>query len=128
MQQYGAHHLCREKELAKALLQQERAVGRKGRGVAEGGPIHHHHGPPDDLDLEMEALLVRARATAAAQAAARGLDPSAVDPVVPPRPEFPPPYLMMQVRPCVADAGILQLLTRQNCSGSAKRCMLRVLA
>eukprot|EP00878_Enallax_costatus_P022608 GHUV01024000.1.p1 GENE.GHUV01024000.1~~GHUV01024000.1.p1 ORF type:complete len:306 (+),score=71.75 GHUV01024000.1:717-1634(+) len=44
----------------------------------------------------MEALLVRARATAAAQAAARGLDPSAVEPVVPPRPEFPPPYLMMQ--------------------------------
>jgi len=62
-----------------------------------GGHHHHHHGPPDDLDLEMEALLVRARATAAAQAAARGLDPSAVEPVVPPRPEFPPPYLLLQV-------------------------------
>lgn len=46
---------------------------------------------------EYEALLVRARATAAAQAAARGLDASAVEPVVPPRPEFPPPYLMLQV-------------------------------
>lgn len=46
---------------------------------------------------EYEALLVRARATAAAQAAARGLDVSAVEPVVPPRPEFPPPYLMLQV-------------------------------
>jgi hypothetical protein len=39
---------------------------------------------------------VRARATAAAQAAARGLDASAVEPVVPPRPEFPPPYLQLQ--------------------------------
>lgn len=49
------------------------------------------------LDAEYEALLVRARATAAAQAAARGLDASAVEPVVPPRPEFPPPYLLLQV-------------------------------
>jgi hypothetical protein len=47
-------------------------------------------------NAEYEALLVRARATAAAQAAARGLDASAVEPVVPPRPEFPPPYLQLQ--------------------------------
>lgn len=47
--------------------------------------------------------MIRARATAAAQAAARGLDPSAVEPVVGPPPEFPPPYLLLQVRgstPC----------------------------
>jgi hypothetical protein len=41
---------------------------------------------------------VRARATAAAQAAARGLDVSAVEPVVGPLPEFPPPYLQLQVK------------------------------
>jgi hypothetical protein len=48
-------------------------------------------------------LLVRARATAAAQAAARGLDVSAVEPVVGPPPEFPPPYLQLQVRCCFQD-------------------------
>lgn len=187
---HGAYHpglsflesaapFCREREVARAMMQQERTTTR----------ATHHHGPPDDLDLgethrgaaatkvhrvlvfpaeddldlgvtcatvlltmtkqgtnaagehmcaraqvasaaslcyfaalhahtavtqhrlnqtdpllssrvivnaEYEALLVRARATAAAQAAARGLDASAVEPVVPPQPEFPPPYLQLQ--------------------------------
>lgn len=82
----AAEEKRRGKEMARVMQQQERTTARAS----------HHHGPPDDLDLEHEALLVRARATAAAQAAARGLDVSAVEPVVPPRPEFPPPYLMLQ--------------------------------
>ncbi|KAF6264659.1 hypothetical protein COO60DRAFT_75930 [Scenedesmus sp. NREL 46B-D3] len=96
----------RGKEAARAALQQERAAGRtaRARAAGEAGSGGHHgshahahaHGPPEDCELEHEALLVRARATAAAQAAARGLDVSAVEPVVGPPPEFPPPYLQLQ--------------------------------
>ncbi|WIA12944.1 hypothetical protein OEZ85_006559 [Tetradesmus obliquus] len=93
----------REKESAKALAQQERAAGRGPRigrppmTDAAGGSHHYHgHNVPDDCELEREALLLRARASAAAQAAARGLDASAVEPVVGPPPEFPPPYLQLQ--------------------------------
>jgi hypothetical protein len=67
-------------------------------------PCVHVDQPPAPC-TEHEALLVRAKATAAAQAAARGLEPSAVEPVVPPRPEFPPPYLQLTVR--AAGVGIL---------------------
>jgi hypothetical protein len=33
--------LCREREMARAMMQQERTTTR----------ATHHHGPPDDLDL-----------------------------------------------------------------------------
>lgn len=112
----------REKECAKALAQQERAAGRGPRigrppmTDAAGGSHHYHgHNVPDDCELEREALLLRARASAAAQAAARGLDASAVEPVAGPPPEFPPPYLQLQV-------GFVKGVTCEVAKGMCESC------
>jgi hypothetical protein len=45
---------CSEKDQAKVAIQQEKAS-------AKAKPSQHVAGPPDDLDLEMELLLVSER-------------------------------------------------------------------